>query len=227
MNMMETIAKAGLLAVGVLLLLLACQTQEPLALKQFEQAPLNGMVYDYDNRPCARVTVVLDQKWKVETDINGRFYFPPIEAGDYTLMFEKKDYEPVELSFHFHSRMQVFYVKMISIDQLGRKIENAISYKRWKEADALIKRALKIVPDDPVTQYLKASLELKRGNFESAAETILAILDTGHNDLVLLLSLADLYQHKLGNPAAARQWLHRYLQAKEDPEIRKRYEGLE
>ncbi len=210
-----------------MLLLLTCQTQGPLALKKFEQAPLNGMVYDYDSRPVSNVTVVLDEKWKIETDINGRFCFPLVEPGDYTLELEKEGYEPLELTFHFHSRTQVFYIKIISLDQLSRRIETAVSNRKWKESDTLIERALKIEPDNPIVHYLKAFLELKKGNFESAAETLLAILDSGHNDLVILLSLADLYEYKLENPVAAKQWLYRCLQVEEDPEIRKRYERLE
>ncbi len=96
-----------------------------LLFKKIEQAPLNGMVYDYDNRPVSDVAVVLDEKWKIETDINGRFSFPLVEPGDYTLELEKEGYEPLERTFHFHSRTQVFYIKIVPLDQLSRRIETA------------------------------------------------------------------------------------------------------
>ena len=209
----------------VLVGLAACQSEGE-ALKHFTKAPINGMVYDFDNRPCPNVTVRLNDKFVIRTDINGRFTFLGMPPGLYNLQLDKQGYESLKLDFDFHSRSQVLYAKMISLQSLIRTVEQATAEKKWGEAESLLTRAVAIDPDDPTVLYLKATLALYRGKVEDAAEILKGILERGHSDTTILLSLADIYQYRLNDPAQAGKYLAAYLFIKENPEIRRRYEQL-
>jgi len=205
--------------------LIACQSEGE-ALKHFEKAPINGMVYDYENSPCSNVIVKLNGKHVIRTDINGRFTFLGMPPGTYGLWFEKQGYESLELAFDFHSRSQVLYVKMMSLKILIQRIEKATTDKHWKEAESLLLRAMIIDRENPTVHYLKATLALYRGEAEEAARILRGIIESGYSDTTILVSLADIYQYRLNDPERAKEYLAAYLYIQEDPEIRKRYEQL-
>lgn len=213
------------MAVIVMVGLAGCQSEGE-ALKHFAKAPINGMVYDFDNKPCPNVTVRLNDKFVIRSDINGRFTFLGMPPGPYTLQLDKQGYESLKLEIDFHSRSQVLYAKMISLRSLIRRVERATAEKKWSEAESLLTRAVAIDPDDPTVLYLKATLALYRGKVEEAAGILKGILERGHSNATILLSLADIYQYRLNDPAQAREYLAAYLFIKENPEIRRRYEKL-
>ena len=212
-------------ALFVLIGLAACQSEGE-ALKHFAKAPINGMVYDFDNRPCSNVTVRLNDKFVIRTDINGRFTFLGMPPGTYALQLDKQGFESLKLDFDFHSRSQVLYAKMISLQSLIHRVEQATAEKKWSEAESQLTRAVAIDPDDLAVLYLKATLALYRGNVEEAARILKGILGRGHSNTTIFLSLADIYQYRLNDPNQAREYLAAYLFIEENPEIRRRYEKL-
>jgi len=212
-------------AIIVLVGLAACQSEGE-ALKHFAKAPINGMVYDFDNRPCPNVTVRLNDKFVIRTDINGRFTFLGMPPGTYALQLDKQGYESLKLDFDFHSRSQVLYVKMISLKTLIHRVGQATAEKKWSEAESTLTRAEFIDPDDPTVLYLKATLALYRGKVEDAAEILKGIIELGHSNATIFLSLADIYQYRMNDPNQAREYLAAYLFIEENPDIRRRYEKL-
>ena len=208
------------------LFLLLAECQSGPELQRFDQAPLNGMVYDYRSRPVTQAVVSLDEERTIQTDINGRFVFPGTPPGDHMLGFEKEGYEYVAVAFSFQSKTQVLYVKMISLATLLDQAETAVSEKRWADARFLLDRAAAIDGDNPAVRYIEALLALYRGEAERAAAILEEILEDGGVDAVVLLSLADLYQYTLDRPAEAMEYLARYLRLREDEEARDRYERL-
>ncbi len=212
-------------ALFVLVGLAACQS-EGAAFKHFAKAPINGIVYDFDNKPCPNVTVRLNDKFVIRTDINGRFTFLGMPPGTYTLQLDKQGYESLKLDFDFYSRSRVLYAKMISLKSLMRRVEQATAGKKWSEAELLLARAVTIDPDDPTVLYLEAILSLYRGKVEEAVGILKGILEQGYSNSTILLSLADIYQYRLNDPDQAREYLAACLYIKENPEIRTRYEKL-
>jgi tetratricopeptide (TPR) repeat protein len=209
------------------LILLASGCQGNPNARAFDSAVFNGMVYDYRSVPCAGVTVTLDEQWVIRTDVNGRFIFADVEAGEHRLSLQKPGYETVDIVFVFESMSQVFYIKMVSQRTLLEWTEQAISSKEWRKAGQLIERALAIDDTEPAVHYLRAILAIHRDEPKAALEILEELLGKGYVELSILLSIADIYQYQLGEPRSARKYLARYLEIKEDPQVRERYEGLE
>ena len=216
-----------LMVPAALFLASGCQSGDGVRIDRFDQAPLNGMVYDYRSGPVTQAKVTLDGERSIRTDINGRFVFPATGPGDHTVRLEKDGYETVTVEFPFHSKTQVLYVKMISLGTLLDRAEEAVGRKRWAEARALLDRAETVERDNPAVRYVVALLALYRDRPEEAAAILREILDSGYEDAVVLLSLADLHQYRLDQPERARRYLARYLNLREDEEVRERYERLE
>jgi len=77
------------------------ETQLNVNLTGLPGAILRGVVRDIrTDEALARVLVTivnLDQPRSTETNINGEFEFPGLEAGNYTVRFERSGYRPIEV----------------------------------------------------------------------------------------------------------------------------------
>ena len=208
------------------LLLLGCKTvtnENPL---QFETAPLFGMIYDLDNKPCAGVSVRVDGLPGETSDIDGRFVLPGLKRGPHSVRASAENHEPLEVRFSFDSRTQVLYLKMVSFDQLLALAQGALDGKRWADADLLLKRASALNESDAVLLYLQAILDYRQGDPAAAERRLSSLVDSGRATAPVFLFLADLYQYSLGQPASARRALDEYLRQAEDADVRTRLESL-
>jgi tetratricopeptide (TPR) repeat protein len=202
------------------------RSDRPSVLYEFSRAPLLGMIYDYDNKPCSNSLVTVDGQEGPRSDINGRFITKPLSKGEHRITIEKEGYEPVPIVFQFLNRNQVLYVRMISFNQLLKELESAIEGGRWDEAHKLIERAEKIKRDDTVENYLKAMFFKERGFFEDAIEVLNGIIAMGFREPHVYLSLADIYQYQLNDAAHASKYLEEFLKSKRSREVEKRLESL-
>ena len=204
-----------------------CRTEGPSRVEGFISAPVSGMIYDQDSRPCGGVTVVLDEEQITVSDIDGRFVFPSIASGSHQIRFEKESHETVFVDFPFRSRTQVLYVRMVSLPQLLGLAEASISEGEWREAADLLDRAEAIREDNPVAGYLRAILALRRGDSEGAVSRLETLAADPYPEPVIFLSLADLYEYKLGAPDSAVLYLKRYLELTGDSHAEERLKALE
>lgn len=204
-----------------------CKTAGSVKIEHFDSAPVNGMIYDQENRPCFNVKVTLNNELSVKSDIMGRFILPSTPPGTHTLLFEKDDYETLLIDFPFQDRMQVVYVKITSLDQLVSMAENSIAERKWLEAEDLLNRAMAIEGGLPLIQYLRATLALKKGEFETSRSILESMVASGNRDTVVLLSLADLYQYIFENREKAKDYLRLYLIVYSNPEVQDRLRDLE
>lgn len=208
------------------LLLGSCRTvsnENPL---QFDSAPLFGMIYDMDNRPCAGVSLLLDGGQTSTTDLDGRFVLLGVKHGPHTLTAASEDREALEVRFDFQNQTHVLYLKMVSFDQLLSQAQDALDRKKWAEADRALRRAAAIHEADTVLVYLRAILDHQQGDSAGAAARLESLLAGGAAAPIIYLFLADLYQDSLGKPGAARGALGEYLKQVEDADVRKRLEDL-
>ena len=97
-------------------LLGGCLSEKAQLLKEFETAPLFGMVYDQDNRPCPGARVTVDGEDGPRTDIDGRFIVQELARGEHVLTVSRAGYERLELVMDFIDRTQVLYLKVTSAE---------------------------------------------------------------------------------------------------------------
>ncbi len=218
-------------AVHVALVFLLCTIFSCTTLKQesvydFQTAPLFGMIYDYDNKPCPDVKTIVDGEEGPTSDINGRFVIQAVSKGKHRVSCTKDGYEKVSMTFQFSSRNQVLYVRMISFNQLLDSAEKAIEDQRWEEGKNLIQRAEQIKQNDPLALYLKAILLKERGEAQKAVEVLLSVVNSGFRGPYVYVALADIYQYQLSDFHNAAQYLEEYLKMEFNWEAQKRLEEL-
>jgi hypothetical protein len=195
-------------------------------LRDFKEAPFMGMVYDYNNRPCANALVFIDNEPGPHTDMYGRFVIPSLSRGSHEITIKKDGFEDLNVLFDFISRTQVLHARLISFDQILEMVEEAISQKRFKEAEDLIKRAERIRNRDPVEKYLKAVLLKEKGDFAGAIGVLHSILEGGYGGPYVHLALGNLYQYHLGDADRTVYHLEQYLQQRKDTEVERRLNSL-
>jgi tetratricopeptide (TPR) repeat protein len=215
-------AGLALLSLLSLSLLLSCVTYRERRLREFRSAPLMGVVFDGEQKPCVGALIAVDGRAGPRTDINGRFLIDSLTRGDHRIGVEKPGYEPLEVSIHFLDRTQVLYLSVVSLGQLLRQAEEALDRQKLGDADGLLRRAEALNPEDPVGLYLRAVYFTKASQPEKAVAVLEKILGQNPRLPAVLLTLADIYQYQLKDLPKAVSLLREYLALDNNPGIRSR-----
>jgi hypothetical protein len=151
--------------------LLSCQSieQDP---TRFENAPLYGMIYDYQNRPVKAVRILLDAQLVAESDVNGRFYISELERGDHVITLSKEGYELKEVSFTFQNRTEALYLKFRSVFDCLSDANQLVSQRAYPEAAELIELGLSIDSDHTGLIFLRSIVEYKTQQFRESLSSI-------------------------------------------------------
>lgn len=154
----------GSLLLAAVVLLAACNSIGNRAESgaRFTKASLSGMVYSADSRPVRGARIRIDDGIEAQSDINGRFVTEPISPGMHSFVIHKEGFEPQTLAIEFSDRLQVLYVRLISLDYLLREAETRIDQEELDTAAALLDRAERIAPRDPALLMLKQVVAVKR-----------------------------------------------------------------
>jgi hypothetical protein len=203
-------------------ILLAACASSPIS----DRSPLLGMVYNTDRLPVNDVTVRLihgnQELQRTLTDIRGRFNLSSVQFGPVTLEFTKDGYEPVVWPLRFQGPSQVVYMKLENSDELLAEAGDAVEKRDWVAASGFLDRVEKLVPHSKVTAYLRGIMLSDQGKPAEAASFLEELSGGGSASFALELTLADLYQYKLADPAKALQHLKRALELKRDVDVEKR-----
>jgi len=194
-------------------------------------ALLRGMVYNGNRMPVQDASV----NWIVEgktvktarTDIHGRYLMPEVSFGKVTLQFVKAGYEELLWSFSYEKPTQVVYVRMSSFNELLDDAAANIQKRNWAQAASSLDRAEKMDPDNVVVVYLQAEMQSRQGNLEKAVALLEGLSSRKDQSFAVELSLADLYQDKLGQPDKALLHLKSALAIQDDIEVENRIVELE
>ncbi len=224
---MKRLRMPVLLVLLLALSLSSCVSYQERRLREFNSAPLVGMVYDQEQKPCVAALISVDGREGPRTDINGRFVIDALQRGDHRLKVSKEGFEPLEVPLSFVDRTQVLYLRVVSFNQLLRQAEEALDRRKLQEADGLLRRAEALSAEDPIGLYLRAVYFLRLEDIEQAIGLLQKILARGQRLPAVLLSLADIYQYRLQDAAQAADYLRQYLRAEDDPDIRARLAELE
>ncbi|HUX20631.1 MAG TPA: hypothetical protein VMW69_05275, partial [Spirochaetia bacterium] len=194
--------------------------------ERFTSAPLLGMVYDLDNRPCAGVKIEEDTRPLSTSDSAGRFLLADLARGPHRLVARKSGYETLEAEIDFEDETQVLYLCLVSLSQLLSRAEGAIRSGDWESATELLERAGRINPKVPLAEFLWAVMEYNRNKDLPAKQRLLRLLSDGTDDVAVYLLLADLYELRLGRPDLASAALRQVLNRTRDPSVMERLERL-
>ncbi len=205
----------------------SCVSNAGAGLLTFTDAPLFGKVFDYDQKPCPGAQVLVDGVAGPLSDVTGRFVLDPLKRGRHDVIVRKEGFEQLVTSVEFLSKTQVLYLKMVSHGQLLRLAEQAIRDRKWSDAQGYLARARVVTADDPVERYLGAILLMEQGEPRQAVQILEQVVAQGLRDPTVFLTLADIYQYRLGDNASAARHLQEFLKMRDDPDVRARLADLQ
>lgn len=143
---------------------------------------INGMVYDFDNRPVGGYHLTLNDEVEVVTDITGRFTFEKVKLGEYVLRGESGRYEGYEGRIIIYDQDQVIYLRIPSFLQLISLTDKALEENRLGEAERFLKRASAMNRDDIDVMIYEAVLAYRYCNIEQAIRKVEQIKVSGYRE---------------------------------------------
>lgn len=153
---------------------------------------VNGMIYDFSNRPVPNFLITLDEKYSISTDINGRFTLTKVPAGTYTLIAKKPGYEIYTDKVDIKDRGQIVYIRIPSQSDLLDLTDNALSNSNFNEAEEYIKRAYLVDADNVEMLFYYATVMFKQGEYDNAVYFLQTAQNLGSKDEYIAKFLAIL-----------------------------------
>jgi hypothetical protein len=157
-----------------------CKTVKPIK-RLSNEGFMYAMIYDYDNSPVTGVTVWLNGKKIVDSDIQGRFILEKMKKGEYSVKLTKKGYETFEEVFHYDP-LQVLYFKIINVSQLLVQAEMVLDNAEFANTEKYLDRALLLEPNRPDILFLKSVNYYLWGKKAPAADILENLIKSGDTD---------------------------------------------
>jgi thioredoxin-like negative regulator of GroEL len=170
-----------LLPVLPVLVLLSCRTID-----------VNGMIYDFSNRPVSYCAVSLSVLFKSTTDINGRFTLPKVPAGVYKITGEKKGFETYTEELAVRQRGQIVYIRIPSQSQLLEMADDALTNNDVTAAEQLLHRAYQIDQNNIEMLFYYAAVKFRQREYDAAIQYLETAKNLGSKDLYIDKFLAVL-----------------------------------
>ncbi|MDR1105019.1 MAG: hypothetical protein LBL44_01555 [Treponema sp.] len=171
-------SKNAILPVALLFVLCSCKTAE----FGYTVIDLNGMVYDFANKPVPNYLVTVGEKNVSVTDINGRFVMEKIALGVYPIKGEKEGFEPFAETLDIFDRGQIVYIRVPSSGQLLELADVALSKNRLDEAEAYLKRAWDIGDITAELLMYYAAVKFRQGLYDEAIVRLQSAVNRGSQD---------------------------------------------
>jgi tetratricopeptide (TPR) repeat protein len=172
----------------VILSLISCNT----AGYRRGSAGLNGMVYDFENKPIPQYIITVDEKTPVSTDINGRFFVPRVRMGKHEIKGYKDGYESYTGALAINDRRQIVYLRVPNVSQLLGLADAALSKNNIEEAAVYIQRAGAIGEKTAELFFYSAVVLFRQGEYRAAIEKLQDALSFGFRDEYVVKFLNDL-----------------------------------
>lgn len=190
--------------------------------------PLNGMIYDNDNKPVNDCSIMIDGKLRAQSDVYGRFSLSGLRKNDkHTVSVEKQGFEKIEIDLVYSDPTQILYIHMFSSSQLLAEAEKSLKNNDLGIAENFISRAESIKADSSITGYLRAVVLYQRKQYKECTALLSTLLDNNKNQPFVYLFLADVNQYQLDDSVATIQYLKQYLELKRDPDVEERLRSLQ
>jgi len=149
----------------LILFALSCKTAE----FGFRVFDVNGMIYDFSNRPVANCEISLGgRRFMSTSDINGRFTIPRVPLGNYTLTVNKDGYERYSEDFPIMQKGQIIYVRLPSQNQLLDMVDEALTANNFLLAEEMAERAYLIDPNNVEMLFYFAAVKYKQRDYNGA-----------------------------------------------------------
>ena len=175
----------------VVLVLMSCLTGKPVKRLSDDDGLMFAMIYDQSGSPVSGVSVYLNNRRVVDSDIQGRFILESMKKELYRIRLVKNGYENLEEEFYYIP-MQVLYLKMINAAGLLNLAENALDNRDFAGAEAYIDRALAIEPQRYDFLFFKTIVNYMQRRFDVALEILDNMIVSGYIDQSMFRLIEDI-----------------------------------
>ena len=151
----------------------------------FKVIDINGMVYDFSNRPIPFYEVTLGRKYRGSTDINGRFTLQKVPVGVYTITGNKNGYEDYLDEVIIREKGQIIYIRIPSQNQLLNLVDDYLTANNFILAEEMAERAYQIDKNSIETLLYYAATMFRLNNYEKAVSFLEAAVDLGSKDIYI------------------------------------------
>ncbi|GHV88640.1 hypothetical protein AGMMS50267_10000 [Spirochaetia bacterium] len=182
------VKRTALFLVASTLVLFSCKTTE----FGYKVLAVNGMVYDFSNRPVPNYKITIGKKYTSTTDINGRFLIEKVPVGTYAMRGERAGYETYQSDITISQKEQIIYIRLPSFNQLLELADAALVKNQINEAEAYLLRAVAIEELTTELFFYLATVQFRQKNYQEAQETLQSARDHGLADIYVEKFLADL-----------------------------------
>jgi tetratricopeptide (TPR) repeat protein len=143
---------------------------------------INGMVYDFSNRPVSNYEVVLGRWYSGSTDINGRFTLSNVLPGNYKIKGAKKGYENYTGEVTIKDKGQIIYIRIPSQNQLLTMADEALAANDFILAEEIAERAYQIDKNNIEMLFYYAAISFRQNNLEKAVSFLEDAVKLGSKD---------------------------------------------
>jgi hypothetical protein len=168
--------------------LFSCKTAE----FGYKVMDVNGMIYDFSNRPIPNYTIFLGEKYSSMTDINGRFLISKVPAGNYIIHGEGGGYESYQSAVVISQREQIIYIRLPSFNQLLELADTALVKNQINEADAYLVRASLLGEETTELLFYRATVRFRQKRYAAALDLLQTAINSGSADIYVEKFLQDL-----------------------------------
>jgi len=161
------------------LMAISCKTAE----FGFKVIDVNGMVYDFTNRPVPNYEISLGKKYKSSTDINGRFTLPKVPVGTYTVTGGKKSFENYSDEVIVKDKGQIIYIRIPSQNQLLNMADDALSANDFAAAQEMVERAYQIDHNNVEMLFYYATVKFRQREYGEAISLLESAKELGSKDV--------------------------------------------
>ena len=153
---------------------------------------VNGMIYDFANRPIPFCEIIIDDLYTGSTDINGRFIIPKIKPGIYTITGQKAGYETYKDDITINEQGQIIYIRIPSQNQLLNLADEAMTIMNFAIAEEYIQRAYEIDNTNIEMLFYYATIKFRQQKYEEAVIFLETARALGSRDVYIDRFLAIL-----------------------------------
>lgn len=143
---------------------------------------VNGMIYDFANKPVAYCEITLGETYAATTDINGRFTLPKVPPGTYGITGSKNGYETYMDYVTIQDWGQIIYIRIPSQNQLLNLIDEAMTVMNFGLAEEYMKRAYEIDKTNVEMLFYYAAIKFRQQKYNEAVSYLEAAKSLGSRD---------------------------------------------
>ena len=179
--MSKRIIVLSVIIFSLTLFAVSCKTAE----LGFKVIDINGMVYDFSNRPVANYEVALGRKYKSSTDINGRFTLSKVPMGNYTITGHKSGFENYLDEVTIKEKGQIIYIRIPSQNQLLNMVDEALTVNDFILAEEAAERAYQIDSNNIEMLFYCAAVAFRQRDYKKAFSFLENAKNFGSKDLYI------------------------------------------